>query len=434
MKRALGCAIVVALLAGTASALSVGPGGYIYTSVGTKPGSYWTGASLFRTTVDGSWASTETGKNFDNLTMVAYPSTTWDGTALNKAEVWDPRVLHGNGDLAIVAAATVRSTSVSAEGYPWDIVRVDADCSANNKSFSTSAGNILMVGGANRYAPGTGKPTQFVRTATDWGLANHGVGVVYRGSDSGCCYHFDKNGNGYIDNSSISPAEYGTAVTAGDTDMEFGPDGHTYWSTGKSFGTAKVSRLTVSSTGALTNSTFFTSGGAGNVVAQAESEGTWLAVGGTVSRQITYITGQDCTSTTGIFALIDGDGDGVVTPGNAADCITEVWKSGGYGLTMSYGWVDDIEYYKDGNGAQWLVFTGGQATAATNGLCNLYVLQLADNGLISMGGKLIASNGAGTYFELDMNPAAAVPEPGSLVLLGTAALGVTGYIRRRKLS
>jgi hypothetical protein len=36
-------------------------------------------------------------------------------------------------------------------------------------------------------------------------------------------------------------------------------------------------------------------------------------------------------------------------------------------------------------------------------------------------------------FELDMNPVAAIPEPATLLLFGTGALGALGWLRRRRM-
>ncbi len=456
MKKTLVCALVLALVAGTASALSVGPGGYIYSSVGYKSGSYWAGSYLYRTTVNGNWDNTTKAVNFDTIapaTMLARqtPSPTTP-SGLDKVEVWDPRAQGGQGDLALVAPVLPRSGSLGTGQYcPWDVAKIDADTPANNTSFSVAAGNVLMVGsknGSNSIGE-TSMGRQAVRTPANWsGKTTNDVGIVFfSGNTKQASYRYDANKNGTADNISseftqsylVMPTLPGTANQTVESDMEMGKDGALYLCTSygsPGAGTVEAILRYTMSADCLTATRFMTAGGSGNPIGRPyNGYASGIAVGGTANQAIVYAVCQDnvnSTYTTSIFALVDGNNDGAVDYTNSADKVVKIWKSGDLSLTQSA--IYDIEYYKDDNNTQWLLFSGGNADS--RGMYSLYAMQLGDNGLSASGARLVGANLAGQYFELDANPgmSASVPEPASMLLLGTGALAVAGYVRRRRMS
>jgi hypothetical protein len=99
-------------------------------------------------------------------------------------------------------------------------------------------------------------------------------------------------------------------------------------------------------------------------------------------------------------------------------------------LPAGFGVYSDLELMTGAGGKRFLV--GLSADYSTMG-----VLELSDNGMLITGSITIAlgtnlSNG--TYSLTSMEFAAAdIPEPTTLLLLGTGALGAFGYVRRRRM-
>jgi hypothetical protein len=162
----------------------------------------------------------------------------------------------------------------------------------------------------------------------------------------------------------------------------------------------------------------------------------------------------DCASLTpGIYALQDRTGDNIITWGTA-DIITKVWQNGQNGITIS-------DKLQDGNGTAIASQMAGEdiefvmnpdnhvRTLIWNTFAGeMWALNLADNCLagdpLGTGKRLfvvhqsptvstIGPSGQYSGFEIDMNPSAAIPEPGTLLLLGTGALGALGWMRRRRM-
>lgn len=447
MKRALACALAVAFLAGTASALSVGPGMYIYSSLPVTSGGLYTGVSLYQTTINSHWDNTTKAVNFQTLTCSVRASSSYGD--LRRVEVWNPRASGGTGELAVTGPFTTYYGAPSnTEHQPYDVVLVDPTHTANNLSFSTAAGNLLVqrCSGTDGYngKGGTEKLYGAYRTPTNWGgTTTNNVGMLLNSSTHGLAYRFDTNVNGTCDNTTSEFKD--NAVTNGTSDGEFALDGSFYDSApgGSGSFTGFIYRNTISAGTIQASTTLASVGGAGNPMGgiQSSSSSLGLATGGTVNRPIIYAScadnsgGTTRTYTTAIFALVDGDADGKALWSDSNDKVVEIWRSGdaklGFGLTEAA--VYDIEYVKDDNGAQYIVFCGG--TASSLNFYNLYALQLADNGLAATGLKTIGANLVGRYFEIDQNPStpSSVPEPTTLALLGTSALGALGWLRRRRL-
>jgi hypothetical protein len=465
MKRAMIVAAVFGLVAMwtvQASAVSVGPGMLLYSSVGYKTAptgtSWWTGAKLYRTALDGSWAATESATNFDTIdvpTILAQMNTQYG--SMDRIEVWDPRDQGGNGDLFMPLMAELSRKTGEQSG--WSVVKIDADTPTNNDAFTKGAtGNILVQWNRlDAYASGnTSKMQMALRAPNGFGgqTTTTGINIVTYSetTDGQIVYRYDANGNGWCDNGTTANVEWyakSGAVPSSPSDMELGLDGAVYVSRAYGAGTSGgVYRTTANGTQMTTRTAFVecdcTIGGSPLYKTNNGSGGMPIAVGGTAATPIVYTACFNDCSVEAIFALVDGSGDGVVDYLNASDKIVQLWKVGDFSITpgFTYNQIFDMEYYKDDNGVQWLVFNaGGQNGTTTDPLygrvSGLYVLQLGDNGLVATDGMVISQSGylTGRYFELDANPGVEeIPEPATLLLVGTGALGVIGYMRRRKMS
>ena len=142
-----------------------------------------------------------------------------------------------------------------------------------------------------------------------------------------------------------------------------------------------------------------------------------------------------------IVRLADLDGDGNVDCSTTDLCqivYDSLTLTGTENDIPNYGY-SDLELVQDPATGQWtLLFLQRGTTAATG---RIVALTLSDNGAFAGGADnfkviadgLNAANFALYGLEFDADPAA-IPEPATLLLMGTGALGVLGYIRRRRMA
>ena len=260
---------------------------------------------------------------------------------------------------------------------------------------------------------GGGKTTQRLKkvlTAPEnWVAPSHGLSLVgLRGYnwEGNVPVLYDSNGDGFITNNT---SEISTLSASGNyIEGEMGGDGALYVTAGGAL-------QRIQSSGSTTS--FFTPGGGGNPVS-AWSEGCGIAVGSGASSPVVYLCGMSASSHPTIFALKDGDGDKVVTPGNPNDTIAAIWTYGGFGLNVDYDSIyslEDVEFYQNpASGTKFLV--------AHSYYNQVWVVELAADGMSAVAGKWIQSVdggiGPGGYisgFELDMSPPPS--RNGSVVLM-----------------
>ena len=442
MKRAILVLGVVCLLAGPALALSDSLGGYVYydrrsnqSAGSTYPLEIW------RIEVDADWTLlSET--NTDNVAFSANNTYGWQSDYEGwQVEVWDPRDKGGTGKVLV---STIYDGSPPGDlwyAQPWDQVMV---------SPGGGAQTVIDEGEVTE----TLRPYKQVRIPNDtWmpGTNANGLGYVcLRNPSTRLYYFYDQNNNGEIDNDGSESTSVCNPTFTDTKDMEFGDDDCLYVSARVTAGWpnsyATISRIWIDGTGNAHSTGYWDPANMGLETGRGVlmSDGMGIAVGPTPSNPIVYVGVKDNVTdgtATGriyrdaIFAVQDIDGDNLITAGST-DIITRLWYGGKPGSNVGprfhqstgIGYIEDLEYWEDPDNseAKFLFVNGYGPKLAVFQLDNTG-LAVADDMWIS---TTLAMNGS-DGFELDMNP---IPEPTTLLLLGTGALGVVGYIRRRRMT
>jgi hypothetical protein len=277
--------------------------------------------------------------------------------------------------------------------------------------------------------------TKVLTAPADWrGVTSNGLSLLSVNntvSGSGQVNHlFDAGNNGVIDGVSSEGAVLLSGSFA--LDVEFGPDGALY----ACYDTGTQGTMIKRIDSAGTSTTYLTI--TGTHIIGDDVDGPGIAVGGTASDPIVYLTARDDTGRGAVFALKDGNGDGVIDWANATDQVVEIWRRTdatiGFGLMpWSDAYLEDIEYYKDG-AHQGLVFNDYYQ--------GLFALELASDGMSALSGVTInpavygadpAVSPAGykAGFELDLSPTNVIPELSPILLFAPGAFGVLVHLRRR---
>ncbi len=475
--KALGRFLVVILAVSVMSPLgwgvTAGPGGYVYWSTHNGPMPWYRAIveyNLRRVTLNASWDNATVPETFDKFvassTLPVGTGATGDRYRFDYyfgqsgLEVLDPRDQGGLGRVirANIANDTPGGPYPTGNAHdadqPWDIVLADpANPGASHQSLlcdgkipSTTEwdtqGLLFTLVAPKSWTSGLAPGTLALVTVGR-------VGTTQTAQTGKVCFAWDANHNGVIDNTPSEGAFVGTGARPSDVEAS----SNALWvSSNKEYlanprGGGSVERWTKNGDGTFSKSVFFdyaakgadpnnpvgySAGGAGIAVGSGDSPIVYL-----LGHNQTAIAGNTANNNLAIFALRDGDGDNVVNYADPLDLVKQVWESGQAGVTVPGIMVDtgqDLELWTDPNTGKRMLFFNTYDGA-------LFTLELSDNGLQAIDGKKVLTemrvpgqgNNYRSGFELDLNPVAAVPEPMTLLLVGTGLLASMGIARRRRM-
>ncbi len=475
MKKAIGVVALVLLISG----VSYGTGtlnptnglDVYYLQTTADVSNNFANFYVYRAHVDPGWTLASANVLVDNIAAApGYPNNGWGMTEIYfnqesptmftpKANPFTGLGTGGAGTLAFLAHVPGQVASGGGGQDPWAIVNVtpNAGDPGNVANYS-----MLFKGSIGAGINQNWNTNHFLVAPQNLaGKTSNGVSLWMATSDYGASYLYDADNDGEIDNDTTAGAGAEHLGAGGYSSTgSWGPDPALYGNGGISTGKPGVLRTYLKTDGSggvsadyvdlfsLSSTYTFLNAQSNYMPTPGVWGATHLAVGqGHGGAPVVYVStitkmqdednALDISDRWSVLAMQDTNGDNVIDAVN--DTFKVLWRTGRFGVDIysgrNYGNGDaalsDLRY---DSVSQSLVLSNAWGAFVVLALDNTTGLDVT--GAIKFGGDYSGYLGGGNRIALD--PTAfvmeGIPEPATLLLVGTGALGVFGYIRRRRMA